>query len=112
MVKKFADGEVLEKPEVMAKKAKYIRERYASDPSYRKYMKKFNATYYEEHKNTMIRRARKRNNTNDDEYRDYQKSYYEKNKEKLKQYQKRYKKKNKEKVALYMRKYRKKKLST
>jgi len=101
------------KPEVMAKKAEYIRERYASDPSYRRYMKKFNAEYYEENKDLLIRRSRKRNNENEEVYKDYQKNYYEENKDRLKLYQKRYQKKNKKKIAEYMRKYRaKKKKST
>ena len=97
------------KPEVMKKKADYIRERYASDPKYRKYMKKFNEEYYEENKDLMIRRARQRNNKLGEEYNAYQAEYYEKNKERMLAYQKRYQQKNKKKIAEYMRKYRAKK---
>jgi hypothetical protein len=97
------------KPEVMKKKAEYIRERYASDPKYRKYMKKFNEEYYEENKDIMIKRARRRNNSMGEEYSEYQKQYYEENKDRMKAYQKRYQQKNKEKIAEYMRKYRAKK---
>lgn len=97
------------KPEVMEKKAQYIRERYASDPKYRKYIKKFNEEYYEENKDLMIRRARKRNKELGEEYTEYQKKYYEENREKMLAYQKRYQKKNKERIAEYMRKYRAKK---
>ena len=71
------------KPEVMKKKADYIRERYASDPKYRKYMKKFNEEYYEENKDIMIRRARQRNKKLGEDYTEYQKKYYEENKEKM-----------------------------
>ena len=65
------------KPEVMEKKAEYIRDRYASDPKYRKYMKKFNEEYYEENKDIMIRRARQRNKKLGEDYTEYQKKYYE-----------------------------------
>jgi hypothetical protein len=102
-------GKYWKKPEVMKKKAEYIRERYASDPKYRKYMKKFNEEYYEENKDIMIRRARQRNKKLGEDYTEYQAKYYEENKEKMIAYQKRYQKKNKERIAEYMRKYRAKK---
>lgn len=96
------------KPEVMEKKAEYIRERYATDKEYRKYVLEFGKQYYQENKDILKRRASKRNKENPEEYSKYQATYYQKNKKKLQEYQKDYQEKNRDKINEYMRNYRKK----
>jgi ribose 1,5-bisphosphokinase PhnN len=96
------------KPEVMKKKAEYIRERYANDKKFRKYMLDFGRQYYQDNKDILKRRASKRNRENAEDIKEYQRDYYQKNKKALKKYQKKYQEDNREKINEYMRNYRKK----
>lgn len=93
--KKKYNKEYCQRPEVKAKKAEYIRNKYKYDPKFKKNQVKAVKKYYEENSEEIIAKQKANNETRSEEIKEYFRIYYKKNKEKLNAKSKKYYKLNK-----------------
>ena len=93
--------------DVKAKKAEYIRNRYKTDPKYRKYLNQYSKKYYQKKRNELLKRQKQYNDEHAEERVKYMQDYYDRKKKELLERQQEYYQKNKGYYRNYMREYRK-----
>lgn len=93
--KKKYNKEYCQRPEVKAKKAEYIRNKYKYDPKFKKKQNKAMKQYYTENKEHILERQKESNEKRSDEIKKYFKEYYQKNKKLLNEKSKKYYRLNK-----------------
>lgn len=93
--KKKYNKEYCQRPDVKAKKAEYIRNKYKYDPKFKKKQTKATKKYYQENSADIIAKQKETNEIRSEEIKEYFKAYYKKNKERLNAKSKKYYKLNK-----------------
>jgi len=82
--------EYWQRDEVKKRKAEQNFTKYNTDPKYKKRQNKANKDYYEEHRDSLIKKQTKYNQEHADERKEYARKYYLLHKDKLKKRQKKY----------------------